>query len=979
MHGNLQYQWNGRVLNAYDTFVKMQPVTPTSPLPSKPFDNVNNYSGSIGGPVMHNKLFFFVDDEGARIDLPEVITNVSQPTPAYIKYAATQLAQGGCETSLNYFVPSSGPATGNCAASKATQPGVGNGNYLYLPPATGPNAPAGVNEAPFQQHELSLYKNVTGGSGLQLTPVPQLGCNLLADGTVDPAFNPQLAAGQKKGDANLLPDDTGCTTSGTFTGTNLTWENKLVTRADFNPNAANSFWFNYTNDRGLQATGLSPINPVFNEDSFQPEWSTSADWTRVLSPALVNDLTLSAGWYRAPFVYANEAAEQAAAPVAYSTPWNSLGSTSTPQGRDVTNWAIIDTLNWTHGAHQFKLGENFNREDVTDYDFEGSAVTPSVSSGSLAEFDYGVATSGGLAFPLSTDQPVRIFSIDAFAGDTWQVSRKFTFIYGVRTTYNSNPKDPQGVLGNPQDFELMNHSLTVSPASQIAGSSQLWNSVTGMQWQPRVAFSYQPFENTIVRGGYGLFAQVPVASALDSMARNQPFDPSFTAGYGSGNLGAVAPNQGSNGCPFAIVNSGSPLCGAYADPSQPFSTVVATRTADQGYQSAFAKQALSCAAFSTPQPSGTCIPVSSLTIQPAKGLNAPYAEEWSFGLEHQIGRNMAVNAKYVGNRSLHNGFSVDPNAYETACPGCFAPFTYSAKGVAGSPDPRFTSISQARYDGYTTYNALQSGFNVRSFHGLTLGLNYAWAHGLSTGTPFGDTSPLAYTYRDTTGLPMQTLSANYTYSLPWHFGNRLLGEAVNGWQISGATFSQSGDPIFITGASVSSVLFQSSGPTTTAYILPGVSPYSKNVPAAKMTTGHYQWLNPNAFASAFDSQTKKCTDPSTMTTDVAVNTAAACQFPATEAATFWGPGFQWTNFFLTKTFNVTERTQFRFDVQAYNLFNHPNYAQPSSTAPTPSQLSTFTNAGAISRLASPADGLLGNGLGGDSAPRMIAFEGKIIF
>ncbi|MGH9481364.1 MAG: carboxypeptidase regulatory-like domain-containing protein [Terriglobales bacterium] len=975
-HGNASWQWNGRVLNAYDTFVKMVPVTASNPLPQKPFDNVNTYAASVGGPILHSKLFFFVDDEGTRIDLPEVLTNVVQPTAAFVQYAGQQMALGGCETSLNYFVPTPGAATGNCAASAATQPSVGNGNYLYLPPATGATAPAGVNELPFQQHELSLYKNITGGNGLQVQPLATLGCPLLAGGVIDPSYNPQLAAGQKTGDTNLLPNDTGCATTGTFTGTNLSWENKLVARGDWTPNGTNSFWFNYTSDRGLQATGLSPINPVFNEDSFQPEWSSAADWTRVLSDTVVNDFNANVEWYGAPFEYANEAAERAAAPVAVNTPWNSLGSTSTPQSRNVTNWALVDDLSIVHGAHQFKLGENLNKEDITDYDFQGSALTPSISAGSFAEFTYGVASSGSLAFPVSTDQPVRIFSLDVYGGDTWQVARRLTFIYGLRATANTDPKDTAGLLGNPTDFEVMDHALGVSPASAIFAASKLWNHVPLIMWQPRLAFSYQLMANTIVRGGYGLFSQTPVASAIDSMARNEPFDPSFTAGYSAGNQGAIPPNQGANGCSFAI-NGGGAICGDYFDPGQALSVVAATRAAYQGFKTAFANQVPSCAAFSGAQPTGTCIPVNGITVQPQAGLNAPYAEEWNFGVQRQFGQNTSLDVTYAGNRSLHNSYTVDPNAYETLCSGCFVPIPYSTTGAAGSPDPRFTSVNQARYNGYTTYNALQASFRQRVFHGLTMQVNYNWAHGLSTGTPYNDTSSLRYTYRDTAGLPFHTLSANYIYNLPWQVHSRWLGELANGWQLSGATFVQSGDPISITGASVSSRVFQATGPTTTAYVANGVAPYLKT-PAAATTAGHLQWLNPAAFASAFDAQTRTCVDPTTLT-DAAANNPSVCQFPATNAVTLWGPRFNWTNFFLTKSFQLTEATSFRFDVQAYNLFNHPNYAQPRATAPTVGQPSTYTNAFTISSLAHPADGLLGNGLGGDSAPRMIAFEGRVIF
>jgi hypothetical protein len=77
-HGNAVYQWNGRILNANDYFRNQTPdLTP------RPFDNVNQYAASFGGPIIKDKLFFFVNYEGLRVVIPASGTAFA-PTPAYI-------------------------------------------------------------------------------------------------------------------------------------------------------------------------------------------------------------------------------------------------------------------------------------------------------------------------------------------------------------------------------------------------------------------------------------------------------------------------------------------------------------------------------------------------------------------------------------------------------------------------------------------------------------------------------------------------------------------------------------------------------------------------------------------------------------------------------------------------------------------------------------------------------------------------------
>ena len=106
---------------------------------------------------------------------------------------------------------------------------------------------------------------------------------------------------------------------------------------------------------------------------------------------------------------------------------------------------------------------------------------------------------------------------------------------------------------------------------------------------------------------------------------------------------------------------------------------------------------------------------------------------------------------------------------------------------------------------------------------------------------------------------------------------------------------------------------------------------------------------------------------------------ANCQFGDAGRNTVRGPHFTDSDIYLSRNFPLREQTSFRFDVQLFNAFNHPNFALPGSVeAGVPGEYipSRF---GTLQSTISPPTGLLGVGLGGDSSPRMIAFQGRIEF
>lgn len=95
VHGNLEYFWNGRVLNANDWFNN------NSGAP-RPFDNANQWAASIGGPIRKNKTFFFVDTEGLRLLIPTV-GPVNVPTPAFEAATLTNLASNGNAAEIPFY------------------------------------------------------------------------------------------------------------------------------------------------------------------------------------------------------------------------------------------------------------------------------------------------------------------------------------------------------------------------------------------------------------------------------------------------------------------------------------------------------------------------------------------------------------------------------------------------------------------------------------------------------------------------------------------------------------------------------------------------------------------------------------------------------------------------------------------------------------------------------------------------------------
>src|SRR6202166_1374139 len=183
-HGNLYELWNGAILNAADYFTNATAGN------HKPGSTVNHFGGSLGGPIVHDKLFFFFDSEWVRIALP-IVTPTTVPTLAFQNYVLLQLPPGGTDS-----------VTGSV--------------YQTSP-----------QYVPFYQKMFALYGNTNG------TPLAVLGCPLNSDGAT-PSGSP--------------PNGNGCANRQSVSHSSDDHEQVQTVRIDYNINQRDTAWFRFQAD-----------------------------------------------------------------------------------------------------------------------------------------------------------------------------------------------------------------------------------------------------------------------------------------------------------------------------------------------------------------------------------------------------------------------------------------------------------------------------------------------------------------------------------------------------------------------------------------------------------------------------------------------------------------------------------------------------------------------------------------------------------
>ena len=918
-HGDAYELWNGSLLNAENYFLHAND-TPGN-IATKPRDVVNEFGVSVGGPIRRDKLFFFGHYEGIRIALP-IVTSTTLPTPAYQQYVLGQLATGGYD------------------------------------PVTGTNLPAQPAEIPFYKNMFSLLPP-PGGS-----PVAITACPLDASGNLLPA----------PANGSLL-NGSGCASQQQRSLNNTDSENLIVVKIDHTINAKTAVWYRFQQDTGLQAEWTDPINSIFNSYSPQPQRTLVVGYTHIFSTNLVNQFNPGASWYSSIFKPNNYAQALETFPIMLtsgsdSVPFTTIGGLDDTfaQGRKVTQWQINDNLTWTRRRHTLHFGINTRRVDTSDYDL-GEGTVPTVAYNDLAEFTYGAAYTAQQNFPVSLKERVAVGNLEYYVMDTYKPTLKATLIYGVRVTWNTNVTSPQGLFGRMAGSFLDASHETNQPLDQVilGDVHNLFAATPLFVYQPRASIAYQLRPRTAVHAGFGVFNDIIPQQIADSGLMNAPNDPSFTGGIGGqvGGLGIA--------------------------PGVPGSAVDAAAAANRSFQSTFSSGGAPCAGIQPGAP--TCPLAVSLNTFPTGTLKTPYYYQYNLGVEQQIGSRGNLRADFVGTRGLHEPYQVQLNGYQNVCNGCFAPFPYQQP-----LDQRFGNVTEFQTGASSIYNGLQTVY-TQQWSGLTLRANYTLSHcldevsngGLLAFSTQGLESPLpgelSRQYASCDYDVRHNISAYGMYQVPFHSGNPILRQVFGGWSFSETGFLHSGLPFSVLSQQYSANgngVLQAYNPAQTiqfavpnyANRVPGVPLYRKTPYPDVTIDGTKQWLNPDAFVSVVDPTTGACYTG--VLGGQNEDNPTICQFGGSGRNSVRGPHFTYSDMYISKSFPIREGIKLRIDGQMFNAFNHPNFALPSTVqAGVPG--SVPAKFGTLQSVVPPPTGLLGVGLGGDSSPRMIAFQGRIDF
>jgi outer membrane receptor protein involved in Fe transport len=746
-HGNAQYEWTGRYLDANSWFN----TVPPSPAP---FANNNQWMAAFGGPIRKDKTFFFLDFEGVRYIVPST-TTVYTPTPQFLS---------------DLLNPATGALPGASASTIGTYTTAAN---LWR---NAPGFPTGVATAPGSatRNPDGTY-NVNPGSCTD----PRL---LGSDITHNPV-NPQVDV---KGLAGA-PGGAGCIQSYTTSPGMPAREWLLSGRLDQNLGSADRVFFRFVVDRGLEAEGADALNPaIFSEASVMPSENGWLTWSHVFSGTATNNFIATASYYSEIFKLTGNGDFPyslfiLSSPSTY--PLNSFGYES-PSGRNVTQYQFVDDFSKVAGRHNLKFGANFRRADITDYNAAYNVV-PNVQA-SLSDFFNGVATYYTQSNPLHLSYPLATGGFGLYAQDEWSVAPRLKLIAGLRAEHDFNPSCGTGcftLLNAP--FSTIEQQGYNAPYGQALsfGKSQLFRAVDAVDWAPRIGFTWAPRANskTVISGGIGMFYDAFIAEIADSFV-NLPYQIPLTL-----NGVAWADTTGTGAAATALNTANAIRNGNSALGIPSFSSGL---TAAQ----------LMAAGGAPPN-------INSFPGQ----FRTPRYQEWNLQVQEQLDGKSRITISYAGNHGIHEPYSNNNlNAYvppDAANPNVASISGYPVT----APDPRFGVVSEWYSGAVSNSNSLIASYNRRLTAGFVINANYTWAHSLdeiSNGgvLPYAGDSIMgqinprnlrANNYGNSDMDIRHSFNASYVWTEPYHFGSRILNTMLGGWTVSQTFTARTGLPFTV--------------------------------------------------------------------------------------------------------------------------------------------------------------------------------------
>ncbi|HEY4841299.1 MAG TPA: TonB-dependent receptor [Terriglobales bacterium] len=558
-----------------------------------------------------------------------------------------------------------------------------------------------------------------------------------------------------------------------------------------------------------------------------------------------------------------------------------LGSSkSDPRGRVDSNVHYLSNFAYNRGSHNWKFGYEFRRTTVNQFfdlnhrgilDFSDTEVVPPlpaqpiVTSG-LENFLMGNITGSGSQTAGSSHRHTYQNSFAFYLQDNFRVSHRFTLNYGLRWDY-------YGVIGEKNDlFSVLNSSYNLVEVGTSGAPSSLYPK-DYHNFSPRLGIAYDAFGTgkTIFRLGYGF--------AYDAFSQD------FFAGqipYVSANAGPLFNDAGPSPISYgsAAANVLQPeVCGGYGAIPVPNSSLC-TGPIFSGFG-----------------------PVDVFTVD--QGLRTPYVQNYNLNIEQQVNSKTAVSIAYVGSSGRKLFRFIDLNQGNP---------TTGVRPLSNLGLP-YGYVLDFQSSAISNYNSLQMRLNVRDFHGLTSTANYTYSHSIDTASDGQDYAPFQAQPqnsfnprgdRSNSGFDVrQRFSWLWDYRIPEAHSMHLVS---GGWSISGVVS-------LVTGMPFSVLDYDNFNNTGEFYERPDLvgNPWAGS-------SGPANYLNLSAFAAS-------CTGG-----PVGTPPTFACSgnyhFGTSARNGFYGPHYRNLDFSLNKDTKLTERVSMQLRADFFNLFNHPNFANP---------------------------------------------------
>ncbi len=840
--------------------------------------NLNQFGGSLGGPIKKDKTFFFAD------------------------YQAKRQRHGIPFTGL---VPSAAMRSGDF-----TDDAFGNPNSVML---SNPYM-AGATDSHFQCDSAGNPMPVSANGSQS----PGVDCNKIPQGLMN-------SIGQKMIDLYPLPNANNPGQGYNYTNEPVRKlnEGEFDIRLDHNFSSKDNMFARFSYDQAASfvpggSPGWAEQGAFASTQNITNHGRNAAlSETHIFSDRTVNQISFG---YNRIFNFITSYGTGSCEANALGIPGANLGGiscglTSTELsgywslgdrgfapfqgGTNVFNFS--DSLDMVRGKHDINVGINIraNQMNVMASGFQDGFW---VITG-----DWGGDPAASLLMGF-TDLAIHDQTFDGditgrrwklyrpYVQDDWRVSKNLTLNLGLAWALVT----PISEVANRQaNFVLNTQTFLISGqgANSYAGVKMDY---TGLE--PRLGLAWKPFgsQNTVVRGGYAIFHDSSWNQGAQGLWQNPPY-------YAESDAFAFG-----GGCPFATAACAT----TYGQTPYPAISL------SQGFP-----------IFSVPP-----TPASfSGTIQ-SQNLNFKQGrvQQFNVNVEHQLPGQVVLTAGYAGSRASH--ILVDGNNLNVSSPsacGVVSGYTLgcgpggSAFGVPATNFP-YSTISNINDIGIAHYDSLQIKAETKSArHGLYALVGYTYSRNNDTGYTDGLGSNLGATYFPLPGwqqldwgLSQINLNHDFTasviYELPFGKG-KAFGSSWNGavnavlgnWEVTAIEKVTSGFPVFVVANNNSGVNFQNNGNSL-------IRPNQVCNPVLSNPTIN-EWFNTSCFVDAPSGELGNA--------------------PRTPLS---GPGFVNTDFSAIKHFMLPrEGVRLDLRAEVFNLMNHPQFGTPGgSTCASCPQLDT---------------------------------------